>query len=304
MEHSIFTWILFLCTFCGLILFDLGITKYSTFDQKKHLALSLWYIAVGLIFGCFVYLIMGHDLGAQYFTGFLVEKTLSLDNIFVIYLIFQYFKIDKRHQHKVLFIGIISALILRAILIFAGSALVSEFAWIMYVFGMILIFTGMKMLVCSKHEFNIEKNRIFLMLKTKLKIADSATKFFIIENSTLKITTLCVALILIEFADIIFAIDSIPAIFMITNDQYIIYTSNMFAILGLRALYFILSDAVIKFAYLKYSLAILLVFIGSKIFLKHYIAISNGSLLCITILILGIGFLGSMFRFKYSRPLS
>lgn len=302
MEHSILAWVLFISSFLILIFIDLGVTKFANFDPKKHSApFSVFYVGCGLLFGAYIYFCIDYNLGSQYFTGFLIEKTLSLDNIFIIYIIFQYFKIDIKYQHKALFIGILSVLVLRAVLIWIGSVIVTKFEFIMYIFGFILIVTGLKMLVITNKSLDLNSSKILGFIKKKLEIVNSQTKFYIIENRQLKLTTLTLALIMIEIVDIIFAIDSIPAIFMITNDKYIIYTSNMFAVLGLRSLYFVLADMVQRFKYLKYSLAILLVFIGSKIFLKHYISINNTAMLTITVTILGLGLLWSVIMSRYSN---
>lgn len=290
MQYSLSQWIVFFCGFLGLISLDLAFSKKHISSFRTSILLSAVYILVGILFGLYL-LTVSRDIAYEYFTGFFVEKTLAIDNIFIIYIIFKYFNIPQDKQHKVLFIGILSALFLRGILIFAGSKLIVNFHWVLYLFSIILIFTGVKMLftIHKGMSIDLEKNWLFSKIRNKFTISNSHESFFVYQNNVLVPTSLFCSLVMIEVADIIFAIDSIPAIFAITNDTYVIYTSNMFAILGLRSLYFALCNLIEKFHYLKYSLAVLLIIIGMKIMLKDYIYINSGSLLIVTMIILFLG---------------
>ncbi len=214
-----------------------------------------------------------------YLTGWVVEQTLAFDNVFVISMIFTYFAIPPKYQHRVLFYGILGVIVLRAIMIGLGAALVHEFGWILYVFSAFLIFTGIKMILMADQKFDLDNNPLLIWMRKHLRVTNElhGQKFFVNVPDTKSgrvarhATPLFLALVLIEFADLIFAVDSVPAIFAITQDPFIVYTSNIFAILGLRALYFVLSAMVDRFHYLKYALALVLVFVGAKIFVQQFI---------------------------------
>jgi tellurite resistance protein TerC len=234
---------------------------------------------VALIFGAWVWWYLGSTSGMEYYTGFLIEKSLSKDNVFVIALIFSYFAIPRQYQHRVLFWGILGVIVLRAIMIGLGATLVSQFSWVLYLFGAFLVFTGIKMWIIADHMPDIANNPLLKWLRRRLRVTDGlrGNAFWVTEPdpSTGKplrwATPLLLALILVEFVDLVFAVDSVPAIFAITSDPFIVYTSNIFAILGLRALYFALAAMIHRFKYLKYALALVLVFIGTKIFLVGFI---------------------------------
>ena len=261
--------------------------------------LSAYYIIIALIFGLFIIYERGTSAGLLYYTGYLVEKSLSMDNIFVISLVFTSLKVPNRYQHRVLFWGVLGAIVMRAIMIFIGAELVSRFHWILYLFSVFLIYTGIKIFMPEKEETPILERPLFKMIRRRFHVTHEiiGEHFFIHKGGKWMITPLFFALIIIEVMDIIFAIDSIPAIFLITQDTYIIYTSNIFAILGLRSLYFLLAVAVNRFAYLKQALSIILIFIGSKIFLP-YIGIDITPLisLIITFSILFCGIWMSLYR--------
>ena len=261
--------------------------------------LSAYYIIIALIFGLFIIYERGTSAGLLYYTGYLVEKSLSMDNIFVISLVFTSLKVPNRYQHRVLFWGVLGAIVMRAIMIFIGAELVSRFHWILYLFSIFLIYTGIKIFMPEKEETPILERPLFKMIRRRFHVTHEiiGEHFFIHKGGKWMITPLFFALIIIEVMDIIFAIDSIPAIFLITQDTYIIYTSNIFAILGLRSLYFLLAVAVNRFAYLKQALSIILIFIGSKIFLP-YIGIDITPLisLIITFSILFCGIWMSLYR--------
>lgn len=269
---SLWLWAAFIFIVSFLLALDLGVLhkKDSQVGIKANIIISLFYISLGLLFGIFVWHNFGYQKAEEYITGFLIEKSLSLDNIFVISLVFNFFAIPPKHQHKILFWGILGALIFRGIFIALGSALLGSFAWIIHVFEVFLVFTGIKLLIIANQQFDVSQTAIFRFFKKYFNIVDDVEsgKFYVLLNNRLYITPLFIALFIIEFVDLIFAIDSLPAIFAITSDPYIVYTSNIFAILGLRSLYFVLSQALLRFSYLKISLSIILIFIGSK----NYIA--------------------------------
>ena len=275
-------WLSFIAVVATLLALDLGVLhrKSREIGVAESLWLSAGYIAVALLFGGWVWHELGPERGLEYYTGFLVEKSLSLDNVFVIALIFGYFAVPRELQHRVLFWGILGVIVLRALMIGAGAALVSQFSWILYVFGAFLVATGVKMLwMSSQGPMDIADNPLLKLLRRHLRVTPAlhGNAFFVRRahpdtgRAVLWATPLFLALCLVEFADLVFAVDSVPAIFAITTDPYIVYTSNIFAILGLRALYFALSAMIDRFAYLKYALAVILVFVGAKIFLVNIV---------------------------------
>jgi tellurite resistance protein TerC len=274
--QPLWAWLLFGGIITLLLVFDLGVLHRKTreISAGESLLLSAGYILIALIFGAWVWASMGPESGVAYLTGFLLEKTLALDNVFVISLIFATLAIPPHLQHRVLFYGILGVILLRAIVIGLGAALVSQFAWLLFIFGAILIATGVKMLVVAENPSAWVDNRFMRFLQSRLRLTKDlhGQAFFVrLPNPAgagrlLYATPLFVALMLIEFADLVFAIDSLPAILAISTDPYIIYTSNIFAILGLRALYFALAASVHRFKYLKYALSIVLIFIGLEIF--------------------------------------
>ena len=273
----VWIWLTFLGIVIALLAFDLGVLHKDDREigVKESLLLSGGYISAALMFGAWVWWYLGAQSGMEYMTGFMIEKSLSMDNVFVIALIFTYFAIPRQYQHRVLFWGILGVIVLRAIMIGLGAALVTQFSWILYLFGAFLVFTGIKMWVIADHVPDIANNALLKFLKKRMRVTEElhGNAFYVHkpDPTTGKpvrwFTPLFLALILIEFVDLVFAVDSVPAIFAITTDPFIVYTSNIFAILGLRALYFALAAMVHRFKYLKYALALVLVFIGTKIFL-------------------------------------
>lgn len=274
-------WFVFIGIVVTLLAFDLGVLHKDEreIDVKESLWLSAGYISVALIFGAWVTWYFGAQSGMAYYTGFLIEKSLSMDNVFVIALIFTYFAIPRLYQHRVLFWGILGVIVLRALMIGLGAALVTQMSWILYVFGAFLIFTGIKMLMIVNRMPDIGNNPLLKLLRKRMRVTDhiEGNAFFVyrpdpVTGKTIRwATPLFLALCLIEFVDLVFAVDSVPAIFAITTDPFIVYTSNIFAILGLRALYFALAAMIHRFTYLKYALALVLVFIGTKILLDDII---------------------------------
>lgn len=269
---TIWPWIGFNIFVLILIAFDLGILhrRERVIPVREALGLSLFYILLAFAFNAALFYYRGEKAGYEFLTGYLIEKSLSLDNIFVFVLIFSHFQVPPQYQHRVLVWGIIGALALRAALIASGAALIHSFEWIVYVFGAFLIFTGIKMLMAVDHEPDIANNRVMAMGRRLFRVTPDfeGEKFFVVRNGLRYATPLFLVLLLVEFSDLIFAIDSIPAIFAITKDPFIVYTSNVFAILGLRALYFALSGVVTKFYYLKYALALVLTVVGAKMILN------------------------------------
>ena len=293
-------WIIFYTVISVLLILDLGFIhkKNTVIGFKESLRFSIFYFIIACLFGVYVYYNVGADGVREYYTCFLIEKAMSLDNIFVISIIFQFFAIPQKHQHCVLFFGIIGVIVFRAIMIYSGTIIINKFSWLLYIFAIILIATGIKTFHISHKTFDIQNSYLYKVIIKYLNITDKldGNKFFVKHNKKLYYTTLFVSLILIEAIDLVFAIDSIPAIFAITNDTYIIYTSNIFAVLGLRSLFFCLAEVVEQFSYIKYSLALILIFIGFKIFIHHYIAISAYISLIITITLLLLGIIVSMVR--------
>jgi tellurite resistance protein TerC len=273
-------WLIFFAIIVALLAFDLGFANKGDHEIgiSRSLVFSAFYIAVALLFGVWVWYDLGAGSGMDYLTGFLVEKSLALDNIFVISLIFAAFAIPRAYQHRVLFWGIVGVVVLRAIMIGLGATLIANFSWILYVFGAFLLLTGVKMLFAGDEPVDIEKNAIIRFVRRFIPVTAAlhGNRFFVREaraggKMALMATPLFLALVSIEIADIVFAVDSVPAVFAITTDPYIVYTSNIFAILGLRALYFALAAAVHRFHYLKYALALVLIAVGGKIFWAHLV---------------------------------
>ena len=277
----IWFWLAFLGLVVILTAFDLGVLHKEDREMgiAESLKLSAFYISIALLFGVWVWIEKGADLGMKYYTGFFIEKALSIDNVFVISLIFTYFAIPRKYQYRALLWGIIAVIVLRGIMIGVGAAVVQEWYWVLYIFAAFLIATGIKMLWSSDHEPDISKNPVVKWISRHMRVTPDLhnQKFFVRvpDSKTGKLvvaaTPLFLALVVINIADLVFAVDSVPAIFAITTDTFIVYTSNIMAILGLRALYFALAAMVHRFEYLKYALALVLVFIGSKIFVADFL---------------------------------
>ncbi len=278
-------WLVFVAIVLLLLVLDLGVLHRDNheIEIKESLVLSSVYIGLGIAFGLWVWWQLGAQSGMEYLTGFAVEKALAMDNVFVIALIFAFFSVPRRYQHRVLFWGILGVIVLRALMIGLGAAIVAEFAWVLYVFAAFLIATGVKMLTVGEKEHDIASNPVLKLVRARFNVTDQhhGERFFVRHQSpdtgrlSWYVTPLFLALVMIEIADVIFAVDSVPAIFAITTDPFIVYTSNIFAILGLRALYFALAAMVHRFHYLKHALALVLVFIGSKIFVADLLGIEK-----------------------------
>lgn len=256
----------------AMLALDLGVfhRKDHKISIKEGLVWSLIWIIVALVFNVFVYFWRGYDTGLQFFTGYLIERSLSIDNIFVFLLIFTFFGVPDKYQYKVLFWGILGALIMRGLFILLGTFLIAKFHWVIYIFGAFLVFTGIRMGAAQEKKIEPEKNPVLRFVRKFLPITKNyeSSHFFTRANGRLFGTPLFVVLIVVETTDVVFAVDSIPAIFAITLDPFIVYTSNVFAILGLRALYFAIAGLMDLFHYLKYGLAAILTFVGIKMLIS------------------------------------
>lgn len=274
MGTPVWMWLTFLGIVVLLLAADLGLfhKEAKEIGVAESLRLSAVYIALGLGFSGFVGWQMGAGAASSYLTAFVVEKSLSMDNVFVMALIFSSLAIPRALQHRVLFWGVLGVIVLRGLMIALGATLVAEYHWVLYVFAAFLILTGIKMLF-AKDDHAPQDNAMVRWLKSRLRLTETleGERFFVRRDGMLYATPLFLALIMVETADLIFAVDSVPAVFAITADPFLVYTSNIFAILGLRALYFALSAILHRFAYLKYALAALLVFIGSKLFIADWL---------------------------------
>ena len=274
MEYSLTLWVTFNIFIVAMLILDL--TIFHGKDQKEGIKDALiWtgiWIVMALIFGIGVYYYMGAEIALDYYTGYLIEKSLSVDNIFVFLLVFTYFQVPPEYQHKVLFWGIFGALVMRFLFIFTGVALIERFHWIIYVFGFFLVFTGIKLALEKDKEVHPERNPVLKLVRRFFPTTKSyhGSQFFIRKMGKLIATPLFVVLVVIETTDVVFALDSIPAILAITTDEFIVYSSNAFAILGLRALYFALSGIMRLFHYLHYGLSLILVFVGIKMLISDF----------------------------------
>lgn len=304
-------WAIFIVLILGLLALDLGVFHKNPqkITYKDAFYWTLVWVGLAVLFGGFVYYaydtnwlgvntrgLSGSEATINYYTGYLIEKSLSLDNIFVIAMVFAYFKIAPRYQHEVLFWGIIGAMVFRAIMIVVGTAVIEAFHWTTYLFGALLIYSAVRMLSVDEEDTDFSKNPI-LKLVTKLFPIDwqyEGSKFFINVNGIKTATVLFVALVVVEFTDIFFAIDSIPAIFAVTTDPFLVFTSNVFAILGLRTLYFFLANFLDRFGYIKYSLVFILGFVGIKMILANHYKFPTYASLTIIIGMLVAGVVASM----------
>ena len=326
LDKPLWMWAAFLLVIFCLLLFDLGVLnrKDREITIRQSLRLSVFYISMGLLFGVFIWQQLGPDDAQDYYTGFIIEKTLSLDNIFVISLVFSYFTIPRLYQYRVLFWGVLGVIILRALLIGIGAELVHSFEWVLSLFAAFLVFTGIKMLVKGDDEADIAENIVLKLITRLFRVTPQlhAGRFFVRQYEVLPpsaqavssdagkdatkpprkllfITPLFISLLVVECVDLIFALDSVPAIFAVTTDEYVVYTSNVFAILGLRALYFALAAMLHRFEYLNYSLSAVLIFIGGKVFYPLITGghkLSSGLSLSITLGIIAAGVLVSLVK--------
>lgn len=285
LAKPLWMWLVFGTVVILLLAFDLGVLHRGSkeISVRESLLLSAFYVSMGLAFGGWVWWSLGPQQGLEYLTGFVIEKSLSMDNIFVIAMIFGYFSIPRAYQHRVLFWGILAVILLRGIMIGVGAALVAQFGWILWLFAVFLIVTGVKMLIAADKAYDVASNPLLKLIRRRFRVTEElrGERFFVRERDPASgrmvtaLTPLFLVLVLVNVADVVFAVDSVPAIFAITTDTYIVFTSNIFAILGLRALYFALAAMIDRFAYLKYALATVLIFIGGKIVVADMLGIAK-----------------------------
>ena len=297
-DFPLWAWLAFNLFVLAMLAIDLGIfhRKSHEVSLREAFAWSAVWVALALIFNAFIYHWRGSEAALQFFTGYLIEKSLSVDNIFVFALIFAYFAVPKAYQHRVLFWGILGALVLRAIFILAGAALLAKFHWIIYIFGAFLLITGIKMAIYRDQQMDPEKNPLLRLVRRFIPVKNEyhEDRFFVRENGKLWATPLFLVLVLVESTDLVFAVDSIPAIFAVTSDPFIVYTSNVFAILGLRSLYFVLAGVMDKFRYLKLGLSAVLVFVGIKMLLIDLYKIPSLWSLAVIVVLLTVSIVASL----------
>jgi tellurite resistance protein TerC len=296
--------IAFVLVMLVLDMFVFGGSKAHKVSIKEAASWSLVWVSMAMLFnaGLWWYLsgTVGHEIAErkalEFLTGYLIEKSLSVDNVFIFLLIFSSFHVAAEYQRRVLIYGVLGAIILRAIMILAGAWLVREFSWVLYIFGVFLIVTGIRMLLMAEKTPNMEKNPVLRFARRHLRISDEhhGEKFTVMKNGVFYFTPLFLVLILIEVSDLVFAVDSIPAIFAITTDSFIVFTSNIFAIMGLRALYFLLADVADRFHLLKYGLAMVLTFIGAKMLVAPWYHVPVAASLIIVAVLIGASVVASL----------
>ena len=273
-DTNIWFWVGFVGFVLAMLSLDLGVfhrTPHVVKPKEAAIWTGVW-VALALLFAGGLFFIYGHEVGLTFLTGYVIEESLSVDNIFVIVLIFEYFRVPRICQHRVLFYGILGALVMRGLFIGLGAVLIARFHWILYIFGAMLVITGVRMAFRSDEEFNGEQNPIVKFVRRLMPMSHDfhGKHFFTVENGRRLATPLLLVLVLVEVTDLIFAVDSIPAIFGVTTDPFRVFTSNIFAILGLRSLYFLLAAVVDRFYLLKYALALILTFVGVKMLGEKY----------------------------------
>jgi len=277
MINSTILWVSFNVFVLAMLVLDLGVfhRKAHVVTVREALGWTVVWITLAMIFNLLIYYYFGKDKALEFFTGYLIEKSLSVDNIFVIIIIFAYFQVPQAFQHKVLFWGILGALVMRIIFILVGVELIHRFHWLIYIFGAFLVITGIRMLTSGEIKIDPDKNPLIRFFRKFFPVTDSfeGDQFFVVKNGKRWITPLFLVVVIIETTDLIFAVDSIPAILAISEDAFIVYTSNVFAILGLRSLYFALAGIEKNFHYLKYALSAILVFVGVKMCIADWIKI-------------------------------
>lgn len=288
-HHGPWVWIGFTALIAGLLFLDLAVVNRRSHKPSGGEALkwALTVIGIALTFGLFIYWREGGVSALEYYTGYIIELSLSVDNLFVFLLVFQFFNVPDRLRPVVLNWGILGAIAMRLVMIVAGAYLITRFEWIIYVFGAFLVYTGIKMFRAGGATVDVEHNRVVRWARKVLPVTDkyAESKFFVRSATGLMATPLLLVLITIEWTDLIFAVDSIPAVFAVTRDPFLVYSSNIFAVIGLRALFFVLADMIDKFDYLKYGVALVLVFVGLKMLVSYWfhphIAISLGAIVVI-----------------------
>lgn len=303
-DVNIWFWVGFIVFVLAMLALDLGVFHREAHEIRPKEA-AIWvaiWVGLALAFAAGLHLWAGREVALTFLTGYVIEEALSADNIFVMVLIFEYFRVPKYCQHRVLFYGILGALVMRGLFIAAGAALVSNFHWVLYIFGALLVVTGVRMAIKQDEEFDGEQNKIVRAVRRYLPISHEfhGKNFFTVENGRRIATPLLLVLILVEFTDLVFAIDSIPAIFGVTRDPFLVFTSNIFAVMGLRSLYFLLAAVVDRFHLLKYGLAIILTFVGFKMLSEHWIEIDIMASLGIILGVLATSVIASLIWTKPS----
>jgi tellurite resistance protein TerC len=291
-------WIGFIAFVLVMLALDLGVfhrTAHVVKPREAGVWVAVW-VTLALLFATGLWLWAGHHAALTFLTGYVIEEALSVDNIFVMVLIFEYFRVPKNCQHRVLFYGILGALVMRGVFIGAGAALISNFHWVLYIFGALLVVTGVRMALKRDEGFHGEDNKMVSLIRRVLPISANyhGTSFFTVENGRRIATPLLLVLIIVELTDLIFAIDSIPAIFGVTTDPFIVFTSNIFAVMGLRSMYFLLAAVVDRFYLLKYGLAVILTFVGFKMLVEHWIEIDVAVSLGVIVGVLALSMIGSL----------
>ncbi|MBZ5640904.1 MAG: TerC/Alx family metal homeostasis membrane protein [Acidobacteriia bacterium] len=283
--HGLAAWVLFNLLILGLLALDLGVLhrKSHVVGFRESLLWNVVWTAVGLAFGWLVVRVYGHQPGLEYFTGYVIERALSFDNIFVFVVVFQYFRVAAEHQHRVLYWGILGALLMRGTLIVAGAALVAMFHWVLYLFGAFLLWSGVQLLVKKDEAPHPERNPMIRLVQRLLPVdaAERGPRFLVRRGGRWHATPLLIVLAVVETTDLVFALDSIPAIFAVTRDPFIIYTSNVMAILGLRAMYFLLAAMMTQFRFLRHGLSLVLVLVGLRMLVDRWVDVPTGLTLSI-----------------------
>ena len=308
MTERVGLWVGFNVFVLAMLALDLGVfhRKAHVVKLKESLVWTAVWVVLAIAFNAGVWYYAGPQKALEFLTGYLIEKSLSVDNVFVFALLFSYFAVPALYQHKVLFWGVLGALVMRAVMIVLGTALITKFTWVIYLFGAFLILSGIKMIVKREEEIHPERNPVVRWFKKLMPVTNDyrGDHFFVVQDGRRWATPLFVVLLLVEISDLIFAVDSIPAIFAVTKDPFIVYTSNVFAILGLRSLYFALAGVMDKFHYLKIGLGVVLAFVGVKMLLAHTAyKIDTLVALGIVVLVLAISVIASLLRPKQPAPL-
>lgn len=298
--HHYIGWIVFLLVISALFAIDLGLFrgKSHAITLKEAIVRSAIWISLALAFAGGIYYANGPESGNEFVTAYFVELSLSIDNLFIFLLIFNHFLVPAQYQHRVLFWGVLGAIVLRVIFIYFGLTLIHQIAWIIYIFGALLLFTGARMIILSQKEPDLAKNWLIRFIQKHARFSQEyhGNQFIVTINKQLWFTPLFLVLLLIDLFDVVFAIDSIPAVLAISQDSFIVYTSNIFAILGLRSMYFVLASFADRLHYLKIGLGIILILIGAKIILSHFYIIPTGLTLLITVLIFAITIIASLIK--------
>ena len=302
MNVSSTAWIALIVFVTAMLLIDLLLHRNHKEISFKEAAFwsSIW-IVCGLLVGGVVWYFSGTDFALQYYSGYFIEKSLAIDNVFVWGLLFSALAVPTRYQHRVLFFGVVGALVMRAAMIFAGAALIKEFSWTLYIFGAFLIFTGIKMFRGRDDHFDLNDSRFYRLLKKRLRMTDEfqEEKFVVVRNGVRYFTPLFLVLVMVEFMDLVFAVDSIPAIFAVTDEPFLVFASNAMAILGLRSMYFLIANLMDKFVYLKEGLSVILVWVGAKMIISHaWFKIPTGISLTVIVAVMSIAVGASMRKKK------